>query len=93
MLQLAAYPQMVLWYLVLLWVPVGLWRGWRAHRAATVLNWTYVLLITSIVALASGNIGTAFRHRDMVIPFYLMFGVAGFLPYVFRRPGIDDRAT
>jgi len=30
-------------------------------------------------AVNEGNVGTAFRHRDMVMPYLLIFGVAGII--------------
>ncbi len=66
--ELAAAPEMVGWYLL---VVAGFATLWRERR-----RWLYlspiVLAIGGlmvVLALAEGNVGTLFRHRAMVVPF------------------------
>lgn len=70
-------PQMVVWYLVL---PVALFGiVWSLARN---LNRSLFLVlaltgVTLLLALSSGSVGTAFRMRDVVTPFFLIFASAG----------------
>lgn len=75
---LAVYPQMAFWYLLLPCALVGLLGGlwWNLNR---VLFLVMVLVMwTLMAALPSGNVGTAFRMRDMVTPLFILFAGAGF---------------
>ena len=73
----AACPQMLLWYLLLLF-------AFRGMRVSTQWNFqeTFFLLLTLgawifLGALTSGNVGTVFRMRDMISPYLLMFACVG----------------
>ena len=71
--QLAAYPQMILWYLMLPFTIYGFYAGFKKNpRAATAL-FLFSFSVFSVMALLEGNIGSVFRHRDMVTPFLLIF--------------------
>lgn len=76
---LLSYPQIVLCYVL---VPFAFWGMILAAR----YNWRlssmlfiYSFVIISVSAISGGNIGTAFRHRDMVTPVFLIFAAAGLL--------------
>ncbi len=73
----AACPQMVLWYLLLLFAFLGMQVSARWN-----FQDTFFLLLTLgawifLGALTSGNVGTVFRMRDMVSPYLLMFACVG----------------
>ena len=76
-LQLSAQPQMIIWYILLPFSLIGIILCLRYKRKETLFLLLYLFLITSSIALVSGNIGTTFRHRDMVTPFYLVLSVVG----------------
>jgi hypothetical protein len=76
-LQLLGYIQMPLLYLLLPFIIIGIIIGFRYHWRETLLYCLFILLIASIIALASGNGGTLFRHRDMVMPFFMAFAAIG----------------
>ena len=77
-LQLAAYPQMILWYIMLPFALYGIYLGYRSRRMETVVIFLYCFCAMSILALAEGNVGSMFRHRDIVTPFLLIYFAAGF---------------
>lgn len=84
MLQVVAYPEMMVWYaLVLFWVPV-MWVGLRTgHRPIVTL--TMLACVLSLAAgLVTGNIGTGFRHRAVVIPIFLLLSAIGYCRRTLR---------
>lgn len=76
-LQLAAYPQTILWYFMLPVVVYGFYRGFRKEWLPTALIFLYCFLFFSALALVQGNVGGLFRHKDMVLPFTLIYFAAG----------------
>lgn len=70
-------PQMLFWYLVLLLAFSGIgWSlRWNLDRSlflcVTLFSWIILM------APASGNVGTLFRIRDTVTPFFLIFASVG----------------
>ncbi len=74
---LMSFPQMILWYLLIIFAIVGMFFGLRYSYKYTLIMTTYIFMLSSVIALSSGNIGTLFRHRDMVTSFYLIFSAVG----------------
>ena len=74
---LMSFPQMILWYLLLVFAMVGILFGLRYNWRYTFIFIINILLLSSVIALSSGNIGTLFRHRDIVTSFYLIFSAVG----------------
>jgi len=74
---LMSFPQMILWYLMIMFAMTGMAFGLRYSYKYTLIITTYIFIFSSVIALTSGNIGTLFRHRDMVTPFYLIFSAIG----------------
>ena len=73
------YPQALLWYGCVIFALFGMIVSWHAlPRGGLFLCLVYLVGFGSLVALASGNIGTVFRHRDMFSPMYLSFVAAWF---------------
>ena len=74
---LMSFPQMILWYLLIMFAIIGIAFGLRYNWKYTSIIITSIFLLSSVIALTSGNIGTLFRHRDMATPFYLIFSAVG----------------
>lgn len=76
-LQLLSFPEMILWYaLAPFWI-LGIVAGLRAgHRPMAGLA-VFALVLSVTAGFVTGNIGTAFRHRAMVIPIFLLLSAAG----------------
>lgn len=74
--RLLSFPQMMLWYVILLLSFFGFVKLLVQKPAMGLLM--IVLLIVGITAsaLAEGNIGSAFRHRDIFTPLFVIFASA-----------------
>ena len=71
------YPEVVILYLLLPFVLMGILISFNRGSISYMLL-TLALLIVS-TAIPMGNIGTTVRMRALFIPFYLAFGLEGFL--------------
>ncbi len=83
-LKLIALPQIILWYVLAFCAVVAIFcfNILKMKDALTVLS--YIFFITSSFALTSGNIGTALRHRDVVLPLVFVFSAAGLTKLIGR---------
>ena len=71
--QIPVVPQMLVWYVLLLFCfPVGVLHLARHYYRESGIILIYILVFTGAMALFTGNEGTAFRQRDMLIPFYFI---------------------
>lgn len=77
--QLFFYPLMLLWYFLLFFSLIGIFWSLRYKFKLSIPIITYLIVVTFAYALVEGNIGSALRHRDLVLPFYLIFSVVGLL--------------
>lgn len=83
-LQIISYPQIILWYILAFFAILGIFSIDKKVRVDAFIILLYAFFITSAFALASGNIGTALRHRDVVLPLFFIFSAAG-LTRVFKN--------
>ncbi|MBI3087430.1 MAG: glycosyltransferase family 39 protein [Candidatus Omnitrophica bacterium] len=74
---LLVLPQMLCWYTLLAAAAVGLWSLLRTRWRAACLPLLPLIVLTGVLGATSGNIGTAFRHRDLVTPLYFLFAAVG----------------
>ena len=77
-LQLMALPQVILWYVMLPFIIFGFYIGFRKNKLETAPIFLYTVILFSIFALAEGNVGALFRHKDMVMPFLIIYFSAAF---------------
>lgn len=75
--QLAVVPQMLVWYGLLGTAAAGIWSLRRTWWREALLPLSVMVGLTLILGVSNGNVGTAFRHRDLVTPLYLMFAAIG----------------
>jgi len=75
--QLVSLPQTILWYVLFLFSVIGIRFALVEKRHRALIPLAFIIIMTSAAALVSGNIGTAFRHRDAVTPFFLIFSAFG----------------
>lgn len=68
---------MLSWYFLIPFSVIGiLWSlRYRFRLSAPIIS--YLFIVTSAYALIEGNVGSALRHRDLVIPFYFIFSIVG----------------
>lgn len=71
--QLFSMPQMILWYILLVFASIGFLVVFRKSPFVTFLFAFYIFLMGTLTSMADGNIGTLFRHRDMITPLILIF--------------------
>lgn len=76
-MQVAAYSQTLLWYGVLWAAAVGVRSLWHTRWQAVCLPLLVLVLLTVALAIPSGKVWTAFRHRDLVAPLYFLFAAVG----------------
>jgi len=68
-----SYPQMLIWYLLLMLAFFGFSKlVVNNYRAAFLIAGALIAGIL-VNSLAEGNVGAAFRHRDVFTPFFIIF--------------------
>ncbi|MBI2027310.1 MAG: glycosyltransferase family 39 protein, partial [Deltaproteobacteria bacterium] len=77
--QLIAYPHTLLWYFILAFSLFGFWMGFQFHFSQTFCITVFMLYWIILFSLASGNIGTAARQRDLLTPLFCIFASVGLL--------------
>lgn len=70
-------PEQIVWYAMLLLVPIGVFAGLKRDLQLTALLVAYAATAAALVALTSGNVGTLVRHRGLAVPYLLWFSVLG----------------
>jgi hypothetical protein len=65
----AYVPEQVVWYALVLLVPIGLGAGLHRDPLLTSLLAAHAGAVIMMVAMTSGNIGTLIRHRGLVLPY------------------------
>ena len=91
---LRAYlPEQMLWYVLLAFVPFGLFAGFRRDPLLTGLLASHAGALIMMVALTSGNIGTLIRHRGLALPYLAWLTGLGFcrvVEYLTSNRGAFD---
>jgi hypothetical protein len=73
----AFVPQFVAWYVLILLAVVGASIGWRRDPALVATCAAFCVVAVGIIAPHSANVGTAIRHRDMIVPFVVWLSALG----------------
>jgi hypothetical protein len=77
--ELAFFPEHVVWWLTVLFLPAGVIEGWRRDRRVTAILIAFVLPMAAALAVTNGNVGTLLRLRGLVKPFMIWLAVLGAL--------------
>lgn len=88
--EMAAIPEMLLWYVTVMLALYGSYRLLRARNLGYAFGALALCGITLVLSLAEGNAGTLIRHRAMAIVFVVVFAAVGldaFLARTARRTG------
>jgi hypothetical protein len=72
--ELAFFPEHVVWWLIVVFAPIGCVAGWTRDPKTTALFAGFVVPTAAVVAVTTGNVGTLLRLRGLVTP--LMIGLA-----------------
>lgn len=82
---LLAGLQTFLLYLLIPFILIGIVTGLQ-HRFYYVMPIVaYLLIFTLIMSISEGNVGTVFRHRDMLMPFLSILGIVGLYAKLGRK--------
>jgi hypothetical protein len=73
----AFMPEQMVWYLLVLCLPIGIVVGLKRAPLFASLLTVYGLTAVLIVALTSGNIGTLVRHRGLALPYLVWLSAVG----------------
>lgn len=76
---LLIYPQMLLWYFMTFLSFIGVFLALKYCPRISMVLIVYLILTTLSLSITGGNIGTDFRHRDILTPIILIFGSLGLL--------------
>lgn len=80
--ELAYLPEQVVWYLLVVFAPIGVIAGFRRDRLVTTMQIGYITTAATGVALTSGNVGTLIRHRALTTPYLIWFSALGIIVFV-----------
>ncbi|MFH1045745.1 MAG: glycosyltransferase family 39 protein [Candidatus Omnitrophota bacterium] len=78
--------QNIFWYFLFPFSPIGIIAGLRHNTKKILPVFILLFLFTFILALSEGHSATSFRHRDLLMPGYLICAVAGF-GLAFKKGG------
>lgn len=84
------YAQMVLWYALLPFAIVGMVAAARVPARRGLFLVVTTGAWTVVGALASGNVGTVFRMRDMITPYVVLLGCVGLAVVLKGRAAIQS---
>ncbi len=84
------YPQVIFNFICVPFTIIGVWASLR--REPFLILTTIALLILAIVpqAMTEGVIGGVVRHRDMFMPFFIIFAIYGFFLAFFRKERLAE---
>jgi hypothetical protein len=88
--ELAFLPEQLLWYVMLVLLPIGAVAGWRRDPLVTCLLLGFALPTAAVLALTNGNVGTLLRLRGLVTPYLVWVSAVGLcaaLAGLARRTG------
>ena len=78
----ATVPEVIGWYILFPCLLIGLVHAIRTRWRTDFILWGYVVFGTLGAAPQYGNLGTAYRHRMQLLPFYLIFAALGIALYL-----------
>ena len=79
------YPIVVANIFLLFFFVMGTIHTLRLNCRSGIFLITLFSLISVLIALSEGNVGTMIRHRDMVIPIYMIFASFGMVQLFSRK--------
>jgi hypothetical protein len=75
--ELAFFPEHVLWWLIVVLMPIGCVAGWTRDARTTALFAGFVLPTAAALAVTNGNVGTLLRLRGLVTPLMIWVAALG----------------
>ena len=77
-------PEQIVWYLLVLLLPVGLVCSFQRDPMLTGLLFGPALASIVAIALTSGNVGTLVRHRSLAVPYLIWVSLTGLCELLYR---------
>lgn len=77
-------PEVIVWYFLFVLALYGVTIDFKNKWRKNLLIYLYIITVTFSYSLIAGNIGTAYRHRLMVVPFIFIYSSVG-LAYLIDR--------
>jgi hypothetical protein len=74
---LAFMPELIVWYVLALMLPFGIYAGLRRDIVLTSVLAAHAAAAVLIVAVSSGNVGTLIRHRALALPYIVWLSAVG----------------
>ena len=86
-------PEQIIWYLLVLLLPVGLVFSFQRDPSLAALLFGIAGVTVVVIAMTSGNVGTLVRHRSLAVPYLLWLSLTGVCELLARaRVRGDERA-
>jgi hypothetical protein len=84
---IAYIPEQIVWYTLVLLVPVGVIYGFRRDGLLTGLLLAHAVFISAGSAITDGNVGTLVRHRGLALPYLAWLGTLGLCVILIGQHG------
>lgn len=84
LMQISAVPEMIVFYLCIPCMFYGIKFILKNKFKEGFVILLYISIMSLVLALIEGNIGTLFRHRAMILPFCFILIAAGLERYKFK---------
>jgi len=91
--ELSYLPEQLIWYVMIVLLPIGVVAGWRRDPIATALLFGFTLPTAAALALTNGNVGTLLRLRGIVIPYVVWLSAVGFCAWLQRAATSSTRTA
>lgn len=82
--QAVSLPQMIIWYFLMIMAISGIFIGIKKNPLIISAVLFYIFIMGTLISLADGNVGTLFRHRDMISPLVMLLSAIS-LPVFVKR--------
>jgi 4-amino-4-deoxy-L-arabinose transferase-like glycosyltransferase len=90
-LKLLSLPEMLFLYYLTPAIVRGVGQIVRTRLRESLQILLLTVLLTVSYALGEGNVGTLYRHRAQVMPFFLVFAAVGLEMRLDRKPAVRSR--
>ncbi len=88
--KLLSYPQSIFIYFLLFFFMLGTLLAFKKEPLSSLILFLNFFIFSSLVALSEGNIGGLLRHRDIIMPVFLIFTAFG-LAACYEKPENNNR--
>ena len=76
-LQFFSLGENIIWYVLFVFFPVGVWLMWKKHRAICITLLCILFGFCALYTLQMSNMGLAYRMKASILPIFFIFIAAG----------------